>query len=125
MNPWSFVGSGLVRVETDLVRGPIDPALKKHFGFSVSDIQKRSRKGELILARHVYHFFIHKLIGVSSIVTGRLTGRDHATVLNSSNRVIQRYQTEPFFRERLIAFLNDCQSYRWNVNFINELKVII
>ena len=81
--------------------------IASRFGVTVKEINSRTRRGEVVNARHVYHTLCKYLLRMSLFKTGLTTGRDHATALNSIRKVHGYYQTDTSFREFIDRFLND------------------
>lgn len=55
-------------------------------GISVDEIRGKKRKWEIIYARHLKWWLLHKWKGWSSVNIGNMDGVDHATVLNAVKR---------------------------------------
>jgi len=79
----------------------------KRMEVTVEEIDSNTRKGEIILARHIYHTLCKYVLRMSLSAIGVTTRRDHATVLNSIRRVHGWYQTDLAFRKLVNRFLDD------------------
>ena len=56
-------------------------------GVTVADIMSRSRKANLVLARYDAIASVERQFpGISSVMLGRLFGRDHTTILHALGR---------------------------------------
>jgi chromosomal replication initiation ATPase DnaA len=74
-----------------------------------------SRLGDIVDLRRVAMYYLNKKMGMTSIMTGKLLGRDHATVLYNVNKVEELYEYDPKFRkiyEDIMSSLNDKVNYK-------------
>ena len=83
----------------------IDDILEKvcrHFNVTVSGVNSKSRKRELVVARQVSMYLAQKHTKIPANRIGKLVGgRDHSTVLHSCTQVENRLQTDPAFCSEL------------------------
>lgn len=88
----------------------IDEILEKvcnHFNVSVSAVNGRSRKQDLVTARQVSMFLAQKYTKMPASRIGKLVGgRDHSTVIHSCSRVEQRLQVDSMFSNELMSIEN-------------------
>lgn len=88
----------------------IDEILEKvcnHFNVSVSAVNGRSRKQDLVTARQVSMYLAQKYTKMPASRIGKLVGgRDHSTVIHSCSRVEQRLQVDSMFSNELMSIEN-------------------
>lgn len=103
---WKFAVKGLI--ETEYILGIISDA----FGVSKEDIIGRSRKGSIIIARHVYRYVMYNigwgsLEDVAGLTEGDAERSRHATIINSIKkvealRIDKKHKTILEFADRLV-----------------------
>jgi len=103
---WKFVVKGLI--EPEYVLGIISEA----FGASKEDIVGRSRKGSILIARHVYRYVMYNigwgsLEDVADLTEGNAEHSRHATIINSIKkvealRIDKKHKTILEFADRLV-----------------------
>lgn len=88
----------------------IDEILEKvcnHFNVSVSAVNDRSRKQDLVTARQVSMYLAQKYTKMPASRIGKLVGgRDHSTVIHSCSRIEQRLQVDSMFSNELMSIEN-------------------
>lgn len=88
----------------------IDEILEKvcnHFNVSVSAVNGRSRKQDLVTARQVSMYLAQKYTKMPASRIGKLVGgRDHSTVIHSCSRIEQRLQVDSMFTNELMSIEN-------------------
>ena len=88
----------------------IDEILEKvcnHFNVSVSAVNGRSRKQDLVTARQVSMYLAQKYTKMPASRIGKLVGgRDHSTVIHSCSRIEQRLQVDTMFSNELMSIEN-------------------
>lgn len=88
----------------------IDEILEKvcnHFNVSVSAVNGRSRKQDLVTARQVSMYLAQKYTKMPASGIGKLVGgRDHSTVIHSCSRIEQRLQVDSMFSNELMSIEN-------------------
>lgn len=88
----------------------IDEILEKvcnHFNVSVSAVNGRSRKQDLVIARQVSMYLAQKYTKMPASRIGKLVGgRDHSTVIHSCSRIEQRLQVDSMFSNELMSIEN-------------------
>lgn len=88
----------------------IDEILEKvcnHFNVSVSAVNGRSRKQDLVTARQVSMYLAQKYTKMPASRIGKLVGgRDHSTVIHSCSRIEQRLQVDSMFSNELMSIEN-------------------
>lgn len=91
---------------------------------SIEDILGRSRKGEIVIARHLCVYFCYEIITESEVSIGKWFNRDHSTVYNAAYRVQaykdtnRRYaklfnQIKQYLDEELKDVLKVTSNYNW------------
>jgi chromosomal replication initiator protein len=94
------VVSKVIRME----RKPITPehiqnVVSNFFKVDIKDIQSKSRKKEIVEARHVAMHLTKKYTNCSYTLIGKLIGkRDHASVLHADNSILTRLSVDKTFR---------------------------
>jgi chromosomal replication initiator protein len=88
----------------------IDDILEKvcnHFNVSVSGVNGKSRKRELVIARQVSMYLAQKYTKMPASRIGKLVGgRDHSTVIHSCSQIEQRMKIEKGFAEEVNSIEN-------------------
>lgn len=88
----------------------IDDILEKvcnHFNVSVSGVNGKSRKRELVIARQVSMYLAQKYTKMPASRIGKLVGgRDHSTVIHSCLQIEQRMKIEKGFAEEVNSIEN-------------------
>ena len=88
----------------------IDDILEKvcnHFNVSVSGVNGKSRKRELVIARQVSMYLAQKYTKMPASRIGKLVGgRDHSTVIHSCSQIEQRMKVEKGFAEEVNSIEN-------------------
>ena len=59
----------------------------KRYGYGLKSVYSNSRKREVVMIRYVAMYQLHKVIGLSSMLVGKMFGRDHSTVLHGCELV--------------------------------------
>lgn len=74
-----------------------------------SDVVGKTRKKEVVEARHIISFILVKKVGLTLKRVGQyyLGGRDHTTVINSIKKFDNLYQTEEGFRAKVYTITNN------------------
>lgn len=57
---------------------------------SAKDIRSGSRYANIVRARHIYFYALHRVFGYPMAKIGRLMGHHHTTILNAVRRVEKR-----------------------------------
>lgn len=62
---------------------------------TVQEVKSKSRKQEVVRSRHLFHYFAWKYFkGEATLdAIGKVSNRDHATVMNSRDRVIPKWKS--------------------------------
>ena len=85
----------------------IDEIVEKvcvHYNVSASDVNSKSRRRDLVIARQVSMYLTQKYTKMPASRIGKLVGgRDHSTVIHSCTQVEQRMKIDK-------AFMEDVQS---------------
>lgn len=82
----------------------ITDAVAAHYQLSVDDINGKSRKKEVVLARQLSMYLAQKHTTISASSIGRLIGgRDHSTVLHSCSRISKLLETDKTFAKEVKA----------------------
>lgn len=81
-----------LRKPTDQER--IITLVAEYYGYPVDKLMKKNRKKELVWARQVAIYLLHKVYKISMCVVGDLFDRDHTTVIHSCKKVKNIMETE-------------------------------
>ena len=88
----------------------IDEIMEKvcvHFNVSTSEVNGKSRKRELVVARQVSMYLTQKYTKMPASRIGKLVGgRDHSTVIHSCTQVEQRMKIDKSFMEEIQSIEN-------------------
>lgn len=68
--------------------------IANHFNISERILRARTRKGEIIIARHLCMYFCRELTSLSLSEIGLIFNRDHATVLSAVKSVNNQKDTD-------------------------------
>lgn len=73
------------------------------------DLVGKTRKKEVVEARHIISFILVKRVGLTLKRVGQyyLGGRDHTTVINSIKKFDNLYETEETFRAKVYTITNN------------------
>lgn len=75
----------------------------KYFDFKNKDIVGKSRKAELVEARHVAIFLLRDELGLQLTKIGELMGgRDHTTIMHAEEKIRQEIETNQAIREKVM-----------------------
>lgn len=86
----------------DMTAESIANHVAKFYGIKAKDIFSKSRKQDIVKARQVAMYLVHKYTGASYVQIGKkFGGRDHSTVIHSCNLVAQRISTDKDFRHEV------------------------
>ena len=100
----------ITRIERD------DAVRAVNLAFRTEDCFVENQLRENVNARHAFAFYIHKMRDTSCSYTGKMMGKDHATVLNSVKRHNDYYQTDKEYRamfDRFMLELKPIKNTRW------------
>lgn len=109
MNPYVIPGLKGVKVPAKyfamsykIKSEDIIDAVCETYCVSNEDIKGKSRKRDVVEARHVISWVLVKKMGMTLSEVGRtfLGGRDHTTVISSINRYSNLYDTEEAFKSK-------------------------
>lgn len=80
----------------------IQRSVAQFYGVATELLSAKTRKREIVTARHVAMFFSKQLTSHSLKSIGlRFGGRDHSTVIHACNTIEDRIELEPAFREEV------------------------
>jgi len=100
----SFPGIAIQKGEKRNITHRVVEAAVEATGVPYHYIASKSRHKEHVEARHIIHYLMSRHTEMPLASIGAITGRDHATVLNSKRRV-EEWSDERFgvksFREKL------------------------
>ncbi len=75
----------------------------KQFEFKNKDIVGKSRKAELVEARHVAIYLLRDELGLQLTKIGELMGgRDHTTIMHADEKIRQEFETNQPLREKIM-----------------------
>ena len=61
--------------------------ISEHYGVSENSIKSKSRKDEVVKARHAYFYIAYKTSRKGLAEIGRLVNRDHTTVIHGMRKI--------------------------------------
>ncbi len=76
------------------------------YGFEEADLKGKKRTRELVWARHVAIYILRKRTDMSLPAIGNVFGRDHSTILYSSNLIEREIQSNPSFAVEMNELIN-------------------
>ena len=86
----------------ELTLDDIVKAVCKHYSVKLKDVNSKSRKQGIVLARQLAMFLSHKYTTLPYSQIGHLIGRkDHSTVLHACNTISNRITTDKNFRREV------------------------
>ncbi|MEK7525018.1 MAG: chromosomal replication initiator protein DnaA [Patescibacteria group bacterium] len=75
----------------------------KHFEFKNKDLLGKSRKAELVLARHIAIHLLRNELGLQLEKVGELMGgRDHTTIMHADEKIKQEFEVNQTVRENVM-----------------------
>ena len=76
------------KVKNTSVQEHIEAAIGEVYPhFLPSMIASRSRKAEIVELRHIWMELMYKFSGISMVKIGKISGRDHSTVIHAKHKV--------------------------------------
>jgi chromosomal replication initiation ATPase DnaA len=116
INPYTYAGLlTAVKRQTSNNIDKLFLTIHELFDVSREDLVSASRLGDIVDLRRIAMYYLNKKMGMTSIMTGKILGRDHATVLYNVNKVEELYEYDPKFRkiyEDIMSSLNDKVNYK-------------
>ena len=109
MHPFMFVG--LENNERNPSINSIVNSIVKETGIEFSKIQSRTRKRDILYARHLFCFFARKRTEMSYDAIGGIINRNHATVLHSVKLVEDLMTYDRDFKEIVPKIENLIERY--------------
>lgn len=79
----------------------------KHFSVALEDIKSKSKKHEVVEARHCAVYLIRLMTPLSLKQIGTMFERDHSTIMNSLAVMEKRIMEEPNFEREITAMKNE------------------
>lgn len=80
----------------------------KHFDFKNKDLLGKSRKADLVLARHIAIFLLRDDLGLQLTKVGELMGgRDHTTIMHAADKIKEEAETNQTVREHLMKLRSE------------------
>ena len=75
--------------------------VSRRYGFSTEDIRGKKRTSDIVYVRHIAMYLCTEYTGLSLKVIGRQFGRDHSTVINARDNVINRMKKDSAFDKEI------------------------
>ncbi|OWY22301.1 chromosomal replication initiator protein DnaA [Sphingobacteriales bacterium UPWRP_1] len=88
-------------VAPEITVGFITKMVGEHYRVTLNDIKGKSRKREIVIARHVSMFLCRKITGKSLTEIGRDFNRDHTTVMHGCTAVTDQMDQMLQFKEEV------------------------
>lgn len=80
----------------------------KHYDFKNKDIVGKSRKAELVEARHVAIYLLRDELGLQLTKIGELMGgRDHTTIMHAEEKIRGQFESKQAVREKIMKLRQD------------------
>ncbi|WP_322958389.1 DnaA/Hda family protein [Mycoplasmopsis felis] len=76
-----------IKEEKEVTFDVILKSVAKHYKVKEKEILGKSRKKEIVIARHICILLVHNLLTYSSTQIGRLFNRDHSTILSAIKKI--------------------------------------
>ena len=92
-----FSSGGSERVTSE----KIFPFVSRRYGFSIEDIRGKKRTSDIVYVRHIAMYLCTEYTGLSLKAIGRQFGRDHSTVINARDNVINRMKKDSAFDKEI------------------------
>lgn len=98
-----FKDSPTIEINPIPLNIPLDDFVVKNisrdFELGEEDLYSPSRKKELILARHLAMYLLHRVLGISFFQVGKKFHRDHTSVIYAVSKIEEKMKTEEKFRQ--------------------------
>lgn len=75
--------------------------VSRRYGFSTEDIRGKKRTSDIVFVRHIAMYLCTEYTGLSLKAIGRQFGRDHSTVINARDNVINRMKKDSAFDKEI------------------------
>ena len=75
--------------------------VSRRYGFSIEDIRGKKRTSDIVYVRHIAMYLCTEYTGLSLKAIGRQFGRDHSTVINARDNVINRMKKDSAFDKEI------------------------
>ena len=75
--------------------------VSRRYGFSTEDIRGKKRTSDIVYVRHIALYLCTEYTGLSLKAIGRQFGRDHSTVINARDNVINRMKKDSAFDKEI------------------------
>lgn len=75
--------------------------VSRRYGFSTEDIRGKKRTSDIVYIRHIAMYLCTEYTGLSLKAIGRQFGRDHSTVINARDNVINRMKKDSAFDKEI------------------------
>ncbi len=83
--------------------------IAQKYDISLEDIKGSKRSRGIAMPRHIAIYLIREMTNMSFPQLGKLFGRDHTTILNSYQTVVEKMKEDPFFEAEVKEFLRELQ----------------
>ena len=102
ITPYAIPGfKTLTRQKEDLIACDV-------FGITLDELYSKSRERNIVDCRNLLIYYSHKVRRITSIETGKIYGKDHATVLSAAKVVSNLKETDNKFRLKFDEFIQRC-----------------
>ena len=75
--------------------------VSRRYGFSTEDIRGKKRTSDIVYVRHIAMYLCTEYTGLSLKAIGRQFGRDHSTIINARDNVINRMKKDSAFDKEI------------------------
>lgn len=83
----SKIFSSLKQQKEDITKDRIIEIVSKYYSLSKNELQSKSRRKDIVLARHISMWLIRDMLGVTYKEIGNFFRRDHSTVITAIERI--------------------------------------
>ena len=81
--------------------------VSRRYGFSTEDIRGKKRTSDIVYVRHIAMYLCTEYTGLSLKAIGRQFGRDHSTVINARDNVINRMKKDSAFDKEIRELIKE------------------
>ena len=106
MNYWSIVGLERNQATPEEKQDNLILKVCEMYDVTLEALTGRTRLRQVVEARYILFYILHKIQGKTSIEVGKLFSRDHATVLHGCNTIAGFIEFNKKFEEKVSKLIN-------------------
>jgi chromosomal replication initiator protein len=76
------------------------------YKISHEDFHSKKRDAYIVKGRHLYMFILRKIYEIPLLMCGKLTSRNHASVLHACKTIQDAYDVDKRFKKEFITIIN-------------------